>query len=288
MSWPAPPLPSPEAERGSGIALVVGAGGSGSAAAVGAFRALERAGLTIDSITGSSSGGVVAAALALGWAPETIEAVLRRLWVPAVARGARHRAALRLAVPPRAPGFALREGSALDERVRRAFGEATFDDVTVPLRVVTTDLDSGERVVLEEGPIADAVRASLVVPVLLPPVRVGGRSLVDGALSEPLPLLLPATGAPRAVVALGFPCRPPRRAGPVLGAVLAAHAAAANNLLRLASAYQDLASPVPVLRLEPDLGGPAPLFDASGVPDAIEAGERAMEARLEELGRLLA
>lgn len=288
MHRPATPLPTPRTERGSWIALVIGAGGSGSAAAVGAFRALQRSGMRVDSITGSSSGGVVGAALALGWAPETIEAVLRRLWVPAVARGARRRAALRLALPPRADGFALAEGSALDERVQRAFGEATFDDVAVPLRVVTTDLDSGEHVVLEEGAIADAVRASLVVPVLLPPVRVGGRALVDGALSDPLPVLLTAPAAPRAVVALGFTCRPPRRAGPVLGTVLAAHAAATNNLLRLASAYQDLAAPVRVLRLEPDLGGPAPLFDASGVPDAIAAGESAMEAQLEELANLLA
>lgn len=277
--------------HGRSVALAVGVGGTGSAAAVGVFRALQRAGIRVEAITGSSSGGVVAAALALGWAPETIEAVLRRLWLPAVARGSRHRAGLRLALPGRsgaeAGAFALTDGETLDERVRRAFGNATFADAGVRLRIVTTDVVSGDSVVLESGPVAAAVRASLTVPLLVPPVPYQGRMLVDGALSDPLPVLEAAADGAGAVIALAFPCRSPARAGPVVGAVLGAHAAATNNLLRLASAYQDLAAPGRVLRLECELGGPAALFDASGVGAAIAEGERAMEAQLEELTRLL-
>lgn len=276
--------------RAPGITLVVGAGGAACAAAVGAHRALQRAGVVVDGIVGSSTGAAVAAALALGWEAGTTEAVLRRLWVPAVMRGARQRAALRLALPRlgRGGAFALSEAGALEERVRRAFGEARFDDARIPLLIVATDLASGERVGIEEGLLADAVRASLSVPLLFPPVPWRGRELVDGALSDPLPVLEAARWGSGVAVVLGFASRAPLRAGGALGAVLATHAAAVNNLMRLASAYHDLAAPMRLLRLEPELGGATPMFDGSGTAEAIAGGERAMEDAMEELRRLLA
>ena len=288
------PSPTPHNDRSAagaaGVTLVVGAGGAACAAAVGAHRALKRAGVAVDGVVGSSTGAAVAAALALGWEAETTEAVLRRLWVPAVMRGARQRAALRLALPRlgRGGSFALSEGGALEERVRRAFGEARFEDVRIPLLIVATDLASGESVRIEEGLVADAVRASLSIPVLFPPVVWQGRELVDGALSEPLPVLEASGWGSVAVVALGFASRAPLRAGGALGAVLATHVAAVNNQMRLASAYYDLAAPVRLLRLEPDLDGATPMFDGSGTGEAIARGERAMEASMEDLRRLLA
>ncbi len=293
MSRPEPPpipLDLPPARGAAAVTLVVGAGGAASAAAVGALRALQRAGVRVGGIVGSSSGGAVAAALALGWEAGTTEAVLRRLWVPAVMRGARQRAALRLALPGLARGaaFALSEGGALTERVRRAFGEAHFEDARIPLRIIATDLESGERVRLEQGSLADAVRASLSVPLLFPPVPWQGRQLVDGALSDPLPVLEAVGWGSEVVVALGFMSRAPQRAGGALAAVLSTHVAAVNNLMRLASAYYDLAAPLRVLRLEPAPFAVTPMFDGSGTAEAIAAGERAMEDAMPELARLLA
>ncbi len=285
------PAETPRTRAGRrSVALVVGAGGAATAAAVGAHRALARAGIHVEQLVGSSSGGVVAAALALGWAPETIEAVLRRLWVPAVARGARLRASLRLALPRLggAPEFALVDGATLDARVRRAFGEASFDDVQIPLAIVATDLASGDRVVLESGSLAGAVRASMAVPLLFPPEVSEGRLLVDGALSDPLPVLTAAGRGAGAVVAIAFASEAPGPGRSALGAVLRAHAAASNNLLRLASAYHDLSEAVAMLRLEPDARGHAGLFDGASAGTAIALGERAMEGQLEVLERVLA
>jgi NTE family protein len=284
------PLDPPPARGAGGVTLVVGAGGAASAAAVGAQRSLQRAGVRVGGVVGSSSGGAVAAALALGWEAGTTEAVLRRLWVPAVTRGARQRAALRLALPGLARGaaFALSEGGALTERVRRAFGEARFEDARIPLRIVATDLECGERVRLEQGSVADAVRASLSVPLLFPPVPWQGRQLVDGALSDPLPVLEAVGWGSEVVVALGFMSQAPQRAGGALATVLATHVAAVNNLMRLASAYYDLAAPLRILRLEPAPFAVTPMFDGSGTAEAIAAGERAMDDAMPELTRLLA
>lgn len=288
----APFHPGSRASTGAGgrVALVLGAGGAAAAAGVGAHRVLVEAGIEVELMVGSSSGGVVAAALALGWAPETIEAVLRKLWVPAVARGARLRAALRLALPRLRdePAFALVDGARLDERIRRAFGDATFDDTQVPLVIAATDLAGGERVVVDSGSVAGAVRACMAVPLLFPPLEVGGRLLVDGALSDPLPVLTAVGRGAGAVVAIAFQSEAPATARSAAGAVLRAHAAAANNMVRMSSAYQELAGAVPLLRLEPDARGYAGLFDGASVGAAIALGAEAMRAELGALERIMA
>lgn len=285
----APDSPAPVG-GGRRVALVVGAGGAAAAAGVGVHRALSEAGVTVDLLVGSSSGGVVAAALALGWGPETIEAVLHKLWVPAVARGARLRAAARLALPGlrRGAGFALVDGAALDARIRRSFGDATFDDARVPLVVTTTDLPTGERVVLDSGSVAGAVRASMAVPLLFPPLESGGRLLVDGALSDPLPVLTAVARGARAVVAVAFESEARSAPRSALGAALLAHAAGANNLLHVTRAYLALADAVPVLQLEPEIRGHARLFEGAAVGAAIASGREAMRAEMGALERILA
>jgi len=288
---PLPPFADNDSETASdpAVTLVVGTGGPACAAAVGAHRVLRGSGVRIASLVGSSSGAAVVAALALGWEADTVEAVLRRLWVPGVARGARRRAALRMALPQLGDGeaFALSEGGALEERVRRAFGDASFEDAGVPLTIVATDLASGERVRLERGSLADAVRASLSVPLLVPPVAWDERQLVDGALSDPLPVL-ESSGRDPVAVALAFPGEVPRRPAAAPAAVLAAHVAAVNNLLRLASAYHDLAEGVRVLRLELEPDAVDRPLSAADVGEAIERGERAMEKAMPALRHLLA
>lgn len=278
------------AEGSERVTLVLGSGGAAAAAGVGAYRALARAGVGVELIVGSSSGGVVGAALALGWAPETVEAVLRKLWVPAVARGARLRAAVRLALPRLRsdPAFALVDGVQLDQRIRRAFGDASFEDTHVPLLISATDLISGDRVVMDSGSIAGAVHACMAVPLLFPPLEAGDRLLVDGALSDPLPVFTAVGRGARAVVAIAFRSEAPSTSRSAVGAVLRAHAAAANNMLRMASAYHELAGAVPLLRLEPDTRGHAGLFDAASVRASIALGEVAMQQELGTLERIMA
>lgn len=66
----------------------------------------------------------------------------------------------------------------------------TFDSLPIPFRVVTTDLHSGVRVALDRGDLAQAIRASVAIPFVFEPVTIGGRQLVDGGLSENVPVRL--------------------------------------------------------------------------------------------------
>lgn len=106
--------------------------------------------------------------------------------------------------PFRKLGLSSNEG--LEELLVRSLGDVRLEDASIPLAVVTTDINTGARVVLRKGPVARAVRASCCVPGLYVPVEMDGRLLVDGALTENVPArVVREMGAPLVVaVSLGF------------------------------------------------------------------------------------
>jgi NTE family protein len=88
-------------------------------------------------------------------------------------------------VPPRA---GLIKGNALLNHIRKWIFDKTFDDLKIPLAVVTVDLISGEEIVFDRGPVAEAVRASMSVGGLLEPAQHNGRYLIDGGAVNPVPV----------------------------------------------------------------------------------------------------
>jgi NTE family protein len=82
----------------------------------------------------------------------------------------------------------------------------------VPFAAVCCDLDTGEPVVMRQGSVADAVRASSAIPGFLSPFRLGGRNLVDGAVVEPLPIAAAADLGPHRVLAVNVLKPPASRA----------------------------------------------------------------------------
>jgi NTE family protein len=172
--------------RSVGIAL--GSGVAYGLAHIGVLDVLEQAGVPIDFVAGASMGAVVGAHYALGTAPKD----LRRL---AVDFGDLRNPSR---VIPRVLGLAMdlnvfRPGMFSSERFlsfleqhgpTRGHG---FTDLQIPFRSVATDIETGARVEIGDGPLADAMRASYSVPGLLPPHRLGDRLLVDGGLCDPVP-----------------------------------------------------------------------------------------------------
>jgi predicted acylesterase/phospholipase RssA len=97
--------------------------------------------------------------------------------------------------------------SAFHELLRETLGGGTIEALSLPFAAVCCDFDTGEPVVLRDGSVADAVRASSAIPGILNPLRWGGRNLVDGAVVEPLPIAageleaVPGAGGQRAATA---------------------------------------------------------------------------------------
>jgi len=269
------------------FAIVLGSGGVRSIAALGMVEVLSREGLAPDLIVGCSAGAMFGALIAAGHSADEAVRVATTLWSADVTRKRRW-----LAVPqmlwPRLTrfdaDFALRDDSPVMQRLEQAFGDVHIEDLRTTLRVTATDAASGERVVLRQGNLVQALRASIALPFMFAPVHINGRRLVDGFVSDPLPVSA-ATDA-QAVLALGFESPMPRRIDGPTRLLAQVTSALTNNLMqaRLAHAGEGgmrLLSIVP--RLERRVG----LFDTQAMPYLVDAGRRATQAHLPAIRALL-
>lgn len=160
------------------VGVALSGGGARGLAHIGVLKVLEREGVPIDLLTGTSMGGVVAGAYAAGLAPQFMEEEAIRMASP------RHLLSL---ADPTLPRRGLFEGQKVVDYLARHLGECTFDSLERPLSVIAVDLESSEAVVLNEGRVTDAVRATIALPGLFKPVQRDERLLVDGGLLDNLP-----------------------------------------------------------------------------------------------------
>lgn len=160
------------------VGLALSGGGARGLAHIGVLKVLERRGVPIDLLAGTSMGGVVAAAYAAGLTPEHMEREALRMASP--------RRLLSLA-DPTIPRRGLFEGQKVTEYLADQLGDCTFGDLQCSLNLIAVDLASGEAVTLDEGRVADAVRATIALPGLFKPVERGEQILVDGGLLDNLP-----------------------------------------------------------------------------------------------------
>ena len=210
-----PPSPTCGAAR---TALVLGGGGAKGMAHLGLLRALDSLGVTPDLIIGSSAGAVIGALWASGESAVSIEARLRAAHLERLVHpytptlGPAFDALAPAIVWERTPSrWVVQDGTVRDEEVEVALAalagradsiaRGDFDALPIPFRAVATDLVTREVVALEDGSLVHALRASMAIPVLLHPVRHGGRALVDGGLGSNNPVAVArALGAERLIV----------------------------------------------------------------------------------------
>lgn len=162
------------------VGLVLSSGAARGLSHIGVLKVLEREKILVDVVAGSSIGALVGAAWATGKNARHLERIARY-----VNTKRRFFNFLDLAFPP-SPGF-LR-GARVEAFLKRIFRDRTFADVVLPMKVVATDLETSESVVLDRGEIWRAVRASISIPGIFRPFRIDDRTLVDGAVTDPLPI----------------------------------------------------------------------------------------------------
>jgi NTE family protein len=269
------------------LALVLGSGGARSAAAVGIAEVLAREGVRPDLVVGCSSGALFGATVALRMPPEQALQTASELWSQELTRQHRWRAWLQL-LAPRLMGFgddfALRDARLIERRMREAFGQRRIEDAPTSLRIAATDATSGEAVVLTRGSMVDALRASVAVPFLFPAVTIEGRQLVDGVISDPLPLAAAADA--RAVVALGFQGSMPPRVDRAAHLVARVSTAMINNLMQARNAAARNAGQR-VLHIELALERRVGWWETGALRYLYEAGRRAAQAQLPQIMTML-
>lgn len=272
------------------VAVVVGSGGIKCAAAVGLWQVLHREGIPVDVAVGCSGGSIYTAAMALGMHPDDAEKRTFVMW-EGLFRRLHYRSVLR-SLLPRWFGFSARVGLIDDRAVaavmRDLYGEATFAETKIPLRLAATDLETGERVELREGRVGDAVRASIAIPVLLRPWPMGGRLLVDGGASDPLPVSLAIREGADIILAMGFETPPREHLDSVLSLAGQTTSIATNHLLRSTYAFYSAVHHAELVPLMPTFDRSIRLSDTHLLPYIIEQGALAAEAELPYLRRLIA
>lgn len=271
------------------VALVIGSGGIKCAAAIGVWQVLQRAGVNIDLVVGCSGGSLYAACIALGYEIERMQQLTLDFWTTEVMKD--YTANLRASQSGEVrfdERSGLADDSYMNACLQGAFGEQTFEGANRKLRVVATDLHSGERVVLGQGRLFDALRASVAIPLIFAPHPLDGRLLIDGAASDPLPIDVAIQEGADLIIALGFTLSYRSRLRSMMAVQAQLTNIYTNNLLQAAYAFHSLAHHAEILTIVPDFDRALGMFDTDQLPHIIAQGAQAAEAHRPYLERLLA
>lgn len=180
------------------IGLALGSGGARGSAHVGVLSVLEENGIKPDVIVGTSMGAQVGGAYAAGVGIDELAETWRSMNFAKVAR----------TLLPTIPWSGWSSGREVMRTVRRLAGERTIEELPVRFAAVATDLEEGVPYAITSGSLARAIRASLSVPGLLTPVWIDGHLLIDGGVSDPLPVDVARNLGATKVIAVDVLVRP--------------------------------------------------------------------------------
>jgi NTE family protein len=165
-------------EKGLKFGLALGSGSARGMAHIGVIQVLEAYHIPIDMIAGTSIGAVVGSVYATG-------AAVKQMKEAALAM--KHRKSFAL-FDPTIPRSGLISGNRAEEILKKlALKDKTFDDLKIPFAAVATDIKTGAKVILNQGSVIKAVRASFSIPGVFTPVKYQDCYLVDGGLVDPVP-----------------------------------------------------------------------------------------------------
>jgi NTE family protein len=175
------------------IGLALGGGAARGFAHIGVIRTLEAHGIVPDVIVGTSIGAVVGGCYAAK-EMDNLESWARTLTV----RGVLGYLDISLS------GSGLISGGHLATRLEAGLKESRIDDLPIRFAAIATEFNTGHEIWLTRGRLSDALRASYSLPGIFPPVLIGGRWLVDGALVNPVPVSAARALGARMVIAVNL------------------------------------------------------------------------------------
>lgn len=190
------------------VGVVLSGGGAKGFAHIGVLRELEKNGVKIDYITGTSMGAVIATLYSIGYSPDEIEKLIYTLDIAGIINAKQDRSEIpleqKLGISSQL--FSVKYDSKLNFSLPKGLnnsiitylklknllwnveGIKNFDDLPIPLRIIATDLDTGEAVAFRDGDLALALTASVAIPTLMTPARIGEKQYIDGMIARNFPV----------------------------------------------------------------------------------------------------
>jgi NTE family protein len=252
------------------------------------WQALQSEGIAVERIVGCSGGSLYSAAIANRMSAQDMAALSESFWTSEIMQG--YTANLK-ATKDGLLRFNERSGlvddRVLNQNIRSVFGALAFTDLSVPLKLVATSLLDGEKVVLSAGPMFDAIRASLAIPIIFPPWEVDGRLLIDGGASDPLPIDVAIQDGADIIIAMGFTLDYRARFRSMTAVQEQLNSIYMNNILNATFAFHNLAHHAEIFLILPEFDEPLSMFDVDKIPLIIEKGEQATRRELPHIRRLL-
>ena len=158
------------------ISLALGGGGVKGVAHIGVLRAIERNGFKLGALAGTSAGGLAGAIYLAGYAPDRMIEIFSTIQK----RG--------LFGHKSGEQPSILGNARLEETLQELLGEREFHDLPIPFAVTAVDVKAGQAVVIDRGRIVDAVLATTALPGIFPAREWGERLLVDGGITNPIPV----------------------------------------------------------------------------------------------------
>lgn len=273
---------------GKRVSLVIGSGGIKCAAAIGLWRVLKSENIKVENVVGCSGGSMYAALIANHVDEKTMEQWSKTLWTSDIMHGY-----VENLKASKDGSFRFNERSGLvddsvmNSKLKEVYGDWKFSDLKMPLKLVATELLTGEKVILSEGSLFDAIRASLAIPIIFPPWEVNGRLLIDGAASDPLPIDVAIQDGADIIIAMGFTLDYRSRFRSMTAVQEQLNSIYMNNILNSTFAFYNLAHHAEIFPIIPEFDDAVSMFDVDKIPLVIEQGEIAARKQLPHIKKLL-
>jgi len=246
------------------IALVLGSGGARGYAHIGVIEALEQHGIKPDFIVGTSAGSIVGSIYASGKSPEQLREIALNMKVGDVRD-------FKIGLK----GFF--DGQKVEDYVNKQVSEIPLEQMKIPMYVVATQLQNGERTVFNYGNTGQAVRASVSIPSMFIPTVIQGKEYVDGGLVSPVPVNIAKELGADIIIAVDILAQPVNTETNNVWGLFNQNI----NIMQNKLAEDELKNADIVI--QPDLHEKAHIFDVKGRQDTMQAGVDAANLRMHDL-----
>ena len=254
------------------IGLALGSGGARGIAHLGVWQRLQELDIPIHCIAGTSIGAIAGAVIAAGRVEEALAWCEMSSW--------KKLPELLFDLPTMK---ALIAGRSVEKKLRQIIAAESFADLEVPFAAVATDLNTGEALVMQEGDLISAVRASMSIPGVFSPVEREGRVLVDGGLVNPVPVsVCRALGADVVIAVDVNPMADPAVAKPYNELRITDVLLKSFGIFNYELTRRELGVNKPDVLIRPDVGQVVAL-DFRRVGPLVEIGRQAVDEKVVEM-----
>ncbi|MDN5650496.1 MAG: patatin-like phospholipase family protein, partial [Acinetobacter sp.] len=251
------------------IALVLGSGGARGYAHIGVIKVLEQHGIKPDFIVGTSAGSIVGSIYASGKSPEQLRQIALNMKVGDVRD-------FKIGMK----GFF--DGQKVEDYVNKQINQMPLEKMKIPMYVVATELQNGEKTIFNYGNTGQAVRASVSIPSMFIPTKIKGKEYVDGGLVSPVPVNIAKELGADIVIAVDILAQPVNTETSNVWGLFNQNI----NIMQNRLAAEELKNADIVI--QPDLREKAHIFDVKGRQDTMQAGMDAANQRMHDLDVVIA